>query len=317
MVMLARLPVSGELPASPDRLLLDSRSLAFRSLDGRELLTSGTADLFVIMEGLTGIDLLDREPVLSQRAFVDGALLSELKVGVRNPFVPILIWSDGSHEAFLDLADRLASFAQHRRVDLTSTDGVFDLVATSIRGERSLRVSYLSGWAGEYSGEMASAHWLKAGFQLLAAAPYWRGAAWGTPTIRPASDAGWFGTFPGELSSSVAFSRPMEIIVGGDGPTFAQVEVAGPADTVSIDAGDGFSVELPGGLVAGEIFTLDSDLRRPSVLVNGVDAWDRVGPGFRTEAFLPGVATVTIGVTGTSIQSSARVFGVNQHERPW
>lgn len=316
MVMLARLP-TGQPPATPSGLFLDSRELSFRSLDGQELLTSGAANLFVILEGLTGIELLDREPVFSQRPFVDGALLTELKIGVRQPFVPVLIWSDESHAAFLDIADRLASFAQHRHVDLRATDGVFDLVANSIRGERALRVAYVSGWSGEYSGELASSHWLKAGFQLLAVAPYWRGEQWGTPLIRAASDAGWFGEFPGELASSVALSQPMAITVGGDGPSYARVEVSGPAATVAIDAGSGFSVSLPGGLVAGEVFELDSDQRRPMVTVNGEAAWDRVGAGFRTDAFLPGVATMTITVTGTTNESSARVFGFNQHERPW
>lgn len=304
------------LRPDPEALYACSQRLWFRDLDGNDLVKWTGVERFV-QRGMRGLDEPPLTLITSTQPDVDGALLDDIKVGVRELMLPLFLESRGDEEAFLVARDNVHQLVDFRQVDFKTNDGTFDLVGSSARGERLLRCTYVSGLEGDNSDEAAGLWYEAFPLTLWAVQPNWRGDDWSTPVIRIPSADTWFGTWPGQLSSSVALSKPMAIDIGGDAPSWPKAEVMGPATTVLISAGDGFSLSIPAGLASGEFLTLESDPRRASVLFDGAPSWGRVAADFRTDAFLPGTRVVSIDVAGATGQTYARVHGTNMHRRPW
>ncbi len=227
MAILAPFRVVEALEEIPDTSQRETRSLAFRALDGTYPFPS-TGTEFFFMPDITGIDLPPIEVITKPVPGMEGERLREIRTLKREVFLPL--WMKGlTHSQYLDRRDQLAGLFDHRLVDYRTEDGTFDLVATSIRGERSLRVQYTDGMtAGKWPTE--SSVWAKLGITLVACRPYWFGERWMTPLIRLGDDEpDFFAEFPGGLSSSVVLGDGIPITVEGDAESWVTVDMVGPA----------------------------------------------------------------------------------------
>lgn len=291
----------------------DTRTLAFRSLDGTNLIDF-TGDEFFDLDGVEGLDLPPREVIRDSVPRMDGTRLREIRIGERQVFLPLFLSSQSSHLAYLTNRDELARLFNHRRVNLRETDGTFDLVARSARGERYLRCTYLDGMPGSRSTDSSGSAWEALGLTLLACRPYWYGEPWKTPIIKKPGNVAWFGTWPGQLSSSRAIGAGIPINVAGDVPSFATVDLVGPATSVTVTA-PGLSVSIPAGLAAGEPAKIVTSDRGRTALFGGVKDWSRVAPTDRYEPLQPGLTEISIVMAGTTSNSLAQVSGPTLFER--
>lgn len=314
MPILASFPVIST-PESLTNPFLESRSLAFQSLDGATLLPF-TGDEFIALWGIQGLDMMKRDVVEEQVPGQDGTDLVDIQIGSRSYTLPLFIGSNSGHLPYLQNRAYLRSFFNHRSVDYKANGGTFDLVATSILGDRSLRSVYVDNTNGTLSQDSAGSWWESAGLSCLAVRPNWRGTRWTTPQIRPPAGVPWFGAFPPGLSSSQALGQSMLVSVGGDVESWCQVDVTGPADSVEI-FGNGIYVSVPDGLGAGEQCTIDTDPRSRRALFGGVSDWARVAPSTLWSPLVAGDQQITISVAGAGSTTVAVVSGWNWHDTPW
>lgn len=291
----------------------ESRTLAFRDLNGNYPFSLSDGS-FVFGPDSEGIDMPPREIVTRAIPGLEGERLAEIKVGPREVFLPLTIHSD-SHYEHLDKRDQLARLFNHRQVDYRTLDGTLDLVANSIRGERSLRCVYVDGMTSGRAPNERS-HWQKLGVTLRAVRPYWIGAPWSTPEIRLPSPVAWFGTFPGGITSGNAIGGTVTVTVEGDAESWTNVDIVGPAVSAVI-TGPGFRLTIPDGLVAGEVFRLQSDPRNRTALFDGVKNWTRVGPSDRYSPLNPGDRLFKFTLTGATAETMVRMSGATSFERPW
>jgi Phage tail protein len=311
--ILGGVPVVTTPPPLPD-LFAESRTLTLRALDGTEPLPFTGRECFV-MSDCDGLDMPPREIIRRSVPGMDGERLAEIRVGSREVFLPMWLSSDSSHLRYLESRDALARLFNYRTVDYRTLDGTFDLVARSVRGERSLRVTYLSGmnssrWPNEGN------YWAKLGLTFLAVRPYWYGEEWTTPVISIPDPVAWFGTWPGGLTTSRALGEDIPITVEGDADSWATVDLVGPASAVTI-SGPGLLVTIPGGLGNGERASIVTDPRGRTALFEGVKDWTRVGPTTRWAPITPGDRELTVNLGTATTASSAVVHGASLHERPW
>lgn len=301
-------------PELPDLSKVDSRTLAFRALDGTYPFPS-TGREFFFMPDLEGLDMPKVDLITRKVPGMDGELLSEIRVGRREIFLPLFIASDSTHTQYLDRRDDLAALFNHRRIDYRALGGTFDLVATSVRGERSLRCARVEGMTGaKWPGE--SSHWAKLGITAWAVQPYWRGVDWSTPIIRVPAGSSWFGVFPPDLSSSQAIGTNIPVVIHGDVDSWPVIEMIGPADSVLIE-GAGIHIEIPEGLGVNEPAYIDTNPRSRAALFDNVSQWERVAPQRTLRALPPGRNLLTINLSDPAASSMARVSGPTLWERPW
>ena len=313
MPILAAFPVV--TPEEPvDLTMVDTRTLAFRALDGTYPFPA-TGREFFFMPEIEGLDLPLIQVATRTIPGMDGELLSEVSVGTREIFLPLFIASDSTHLQYLDRRDALANLFNYRRVDYRAEGGTFDLVASSARGERTLRCLRTEGMT-TVKRPREGAYWAKLGINALAVQPYWRGTDWQTPAIRPPTGAAWFGTFPPELSSSRALGTDVPVQVGGDVDSWPTVDLVGPADSVLIE-GPGLLISIPDGLGAGEPAHIVTDPRGRVALFDNVSQWQRIAPQRLFAPLAPGRQLITIDLAGATSSSVARVSGPTLYERPW
>lgn len=299
--------------------LLDSRRLAFRRLDGTPLLEF-TGNEFFALWGAENIDVPDRVAIEGTMPEVDGSFVDEVRIDSRKLTLPIFFGTKSGHAAHIEDRSYLRSLFQHRTVNLAEHDGSFDVVATSVTGERTLRCLYLSGLSQGWMPDTQGSWWMKVPLTLLAPRVYWYGPRWETPTIRKPSGAPWFGPFPGELSSSRAFGTNIPVTVSGDVESWARVDAVGPCDSLLVDAAD-LHVSIPDGLSAGETVRIDTDprVRRNghTVTFDGFEDWSRVEPDDSWAPLQPGLQMVDLVLPGATEQTSAVVSGDTRWESPW
>lgn len=318
MPILAGFPVVTQTPPFVN-MFKDSRSLAFRSLDGADLLPFRGRE-WIARKGIEGLDLIDPEITESVIPGMDGTVIDDITYGSRKIMLPIFIASDSSHAQYLLNRGRLRALFNPRGVDYRRTGGTFDLVAYSTPGdeiiERSLRCMYAGGWPGSLARDQAGTYWESIGLDLLAVQPYWRGTPWETPIIRKSADVGWFPGWPGELSSSRALGADIPVQVGGEVPSWPSVDLSGPATSVLITA-PGVSISIPTGLAVGEAATIVTNPRGRTVLFDGVKGWERVAPSDRYAPLAPGAQLINVTLVGATSDTWARVYGDTLYETAW
>jgi hypothetical protein len=296
---------------------VESRTFAFRTIDGSQVLKF-TGDEMIMRWGITGLDVPDRELVEEEIPGQDGTDLVDVKVGSRPYFLPIFCGSDSGHLQFLRNRAYLRSLFNHRHVDYRRNAGTFDLVASSVLGERTLRSAFVSATSGEYAADSMGSYWQSFGINALAVNPYWRGERWTTPIVQRASTGAFFGTFPPQLSSSRALGADIEVTVGGEVESWPRIDLVGPATSVEIN-GPGLYLSIPGGLGAGEVAVVETNPRDrfDGTVFNGDPDWARIAPGTRFAPINPGTATFNVAVAGVSGTSSATISGDSLWETPW
>ena len=311
MVVLGAYPVRGgsvDLDA-----IRESRTLAFRSLDG-SLILPCTGREFFMLDGATGLDL---PPVVVKRSTLSGlhgSKLEDFYYGEREIFLPMFL-NRSSHLALLNARDQLANLFNFAD-GYQDHDGTFELVAGSLNGERYLRCVYLDGMSGQFSKSVASSVYETFGFKFLAVDPFWRGDEWTTPPLRQTTPTRWFGRFPGTMASTQMINKPSLVNVRGTQVSYAVVDLVGPAGDVTITCDD-FLLTIPDGLAANEEARIITDPRHRSATFNGETDWSRIGPSDRHTAFRPGARTITITITDIEDDTTARVYGESRYGSAW
>ena len=293
----------------------ESRTLAFRSLDGANLI-SFVGDEYIARVGVTGIEVPPRELVEQESQGEDGAQLDEIKVLARTWSVPLRIGSNSGHRDFLTKRSAVRALLNHRSVDYQAHGGTFDLVANSVLGERALRSTYLSGWEGDWQQATAGSYFETVPIVGRSVRPYWTSERWTTPPIMRPTGFSWFGSWPPVLSPSRTLGADITVSVDGDASSWPKIEVGGYAPSVEI-SGPGLYVVVPDGLADGETFTLDTYPPNRFPLFNGQLDWGRLGWQRRWAPMAPGdnLFNIDLGVAGG--KAWAVVSGPTLWETPW
>jgi hypothetical protein len=312
--ILVAAPVVVEPPSVINIDLVDTRTLAFRDLDGNYPFLFERSEFF-FQSGLEGIDRSPVEVIREPQPGMHGSRLREIRYPERSDvFLPLFL-RGATHAEYMDRRDLLDRLFAFEGVDYASEDGTFDLVANSSRGERSLRLAYLEGLEGGMHPIEGVAH-IATGIRAVACRPHWYGGQWETRIIRQTDSQAWFGHFPGRLTSSRALGDDILVAVPGDVASWPTVELVGPADTVTITA-PGLSVSIPAGLASGEAARIVTDPRGRTALFDGVKDWSRIAPSDRYAPLPPGDQLIDIVVTGATAVTTAQVVGDILWRRPW
>lgn len=298
-------------PANRDRV--DTRTLAFESLSGEPIFPS-TGHEFIWLDGIEGLGLPPREIVTKTYPGMDGAKIRKVRTGVRDIFLPLFLEHDSSHAAFLSDMDALEAQFNYRSIDAIVNDGTLNLVGTSSRGERRLRIMYASGAESGYGTDNDGGIWASLGLRFMAVQPYAFGEEWSTPVIRQPAPVDTFAEFPLNLSADVALGAGIPITIGGQVGSRIVVDLVGPASSVTV-TGEGLVFSIPAGLADGESARILTDPRGRRALFDGVLDWSRIGPSTTWKALPAGDQELSIAMTGTSQASSARVSGMSLFER--
>lgn len=316
MAILAPYPAI-QAPEDIRDLFADSRSFAFRSVDGHIILPC-TGQEFIAMWGAQGLDVPDPDIVEGLVPGMDGSVIDDITVGSRKVLLPLWIGSDSGHRAYLNNRAALRRMFDHRRVDYRRLDGTFDLVAISELGERSLRCTYQTGMAGDWAQDSAGTYWERLGLSFLAVRTYWYGARWSSPVIRIAAGRNFFASFPPRLSSTVALGANIPVLVDGEVDSWPRIDLVGPADSVLVEA-PGLHIEIPAGLAAGEVAVINTDPRpgQTEASFDGTSGWARVGPVFSRAPLAPGLNPVTIALTNATSATQAVLSGDSMWLTPW
>jgi hypothetical protein len=289
-------------PTSPRA---DTRMLWLESMDGGTVLTlNETADQ-LLLAGATGLMLPPLDVVTSTTPGMVGSWLQEINVLEREVFLPLEFSSDESHDDFMSKLTALSGLISGWDGVQVGQTGTFRLCASSPAGERLLTVAYKSGWEGNWGGTNSNATWEKIGLTLVAVDPYWRTREPEVQTYRAPADSPVFlgsgdGThpFPRQISQSVVIGNNMPIIVDGDVPTWASVEIDGLVSEASI-SWPGTSVAVPAGIPDGSTLVLNTDPRARSARLDGAVAWSSITMGATFAPLVPGKNLVSVEV-GTS-----------------
>ena len=302
---------------TPDHINLkaDSRGLNLRRVSDGVFPLEPTGKEFFLRSGSEGLGLGPREVIRNAQMGVDGTRLQEIRYGERPIFLPLFVKSDSSHADYLDSVDKLDSLFEHEGLDLDE-DGTLDLVATSLRGTRTLRCVYLEGREGSMHPTERGI-WGSWGIRLMALRPHWSGGEWTTPLVRQGGTYAFPGALGDGFGSSQALGSDLTVTVPGNVRSWPAVEVVGPATAVTITSTSGMSVTVPAGVAGGETFTLTTDPRGRAAVFGGVKNWTRVGPLDMYGQGLLGQETFNITTTGVSAATSARVFGTIWWSKPW
>lgn len=320
------MPILAGFPVVPAPVQIDawadfreSRTFAFRSVDGRDILPFTGAE-FVAMWGVQNLDMVARQVVEEALPNQDGTELTDIKVGSRTWTIPIFVGSDSGHVAYLRNRARMRSFFNHRTVDYRSAGGTFDLVARSDIGERTLRSTYLDGMNGQWDQQTSGSFWETFGLQGLAVNPNWNGGRWSSQTVRQNDvTASWFDTFPAQLSARNVLNAGSTVTVEGDVDSWPVVDAVGPCSSLTVTAGD-FVLDVPDGLAAGELMYVDTDPRTKTVTFNGAGgdaAWGRLSPLSIFAPLVPGVQPITFELLDPGTLTAATISGVKWYETPW
>jgi hypothetical protein len=272
--ILAAYPVVDAAQVGVDALaqiptLAEARGFAFRSLDGQSILPF-TGNEFIARWGIQNLDVPARQIVEETIPNQDGTELTDIKVGSRTYMIPIFVGANSGHLQYLKNRARMRSFFNFRNNDPRTNGGTFDLVATSVLGERTLRSLYVDGMNGSWDQDTAGHYWETFGLQAIAVNPYWNGGTWSTSLIRQrAANDLWFTGFPGQLAATQVLNNATSIKVDGDVPSWAKIEATGPCSALTVKAGD-LLIDLPEGLAPGEVFVMDTDPRTKRITFDGV-----------------------------------------------
>lgn len=297
---------------------VDDRRLDFRSLDGESIL-SWTGNEYVIMSGIQGLRLAPNEVIYEKVPGLDGARLREIRTDPRTVVIPFAVFGS-SPRAHLEQLDAINAYVDFRTVDYVTAEGTFDLVASAGGSSRYLRCTYLDGMEGvEGIANGNGPDFSTFDANLLAMDPHWRGQEWTTPIVKLPTPRPFLSddpdAHPWGLSSSVALGADMPVLVGGNVPSPAVIELTGPADETHITSPQGLDITI-GAIDAGDTVIIDSG-RRKRVLLNGVKAWTLLGDSPQWPAMSPGANTISVVITGADTDTRARVYGTSLWKTAW
>lgn len=207
----------------------------------------------------------------------------------REVFWPIFIYSDTSAEWLARQRAFLSTIHPDR-------EGVWRVKAG---GEtRELVVSGVFDGAHTYSVDPMFDGWAEYGVELEAEQPYWRGkqirrGPWSAPDAQPFIPPGGAPAFT--ISSSSAFGSAT-VSNPGDVEAWGVWSAAGPLAEITLGVGDAI-IDVPFALEMTDVLVIDTDPRRPTATLNGVDATEMLG--LQDYAPVPPGASVPLHVEAT------------------
>lgn len=293
----------------------ESRTLAFRSLDGINLIPF-TGDEYIARWGVGGIELPPRELVEEETQGEDGSQPDEVKVLARTWSMPLRIGSNSGHRDFLGKRANVRQLLNHRGVDYRAHGGTFDLVAESVLGERALRSMYGSGWEGNWEKATSGSYFETVPLVCRSPRPYWTSERWATPPIMRPTGLPWFGSWPPVLSASRTLGADITVVVSGDADPWPKIQAGGYAPSLEV-SGPGLYVLIPDGLAAGETFSIDTYPPNRYPLFNGQLDWNRVATPRRWAPVPPGDNVFNIDLGAAGADAWAVVSGPTLWETPW
>lgn len=297
---------------------VDDRRLDFRSLDGEEIL-SWTGSEYVIMSGIQGLRLAPNEVIYEKVPGLDGARLREIRTDVRHVVIPFAVFGSTPRQ-HLEQLDAINGYVDFRDRDYVASEGTFDLVASGGGASRYLRCTYLDGMEGvEGVANGNGGDYSTFDANLLAVDPHWRGQEWTTPVVKLPTPRPFLSNNPAShpwgLSSSIALGADMPVLVGGNVPSPAVIELSGTSTLTHITSPQGLDITV-GATGPGDTLLIDSG-RRKRVLLNGVKAWDLLGDSPQWPPMNPGANTISVEITGADTDTRARVYGTSLWKTAW
>ena len=294
----------------------DSRTLAFRSVDGADLI-SFTGDEYIARWGMTGLEVPPRELVEDETQGEDGSQLDEIKTLGRTWSIPLRVGSNSSHRDFLLKRGAVRQLLNYRGVDYKAHGGTFDLVANSVLGERALRAAYASGWEGDRQQATSGPYFETVPLVGRSVRPYWTSARWSTPPIVRPTGIPFFGSWPpAGLSPSRTLGADIPVTVDGDASPWVKIEAGGYAPYLEI-SGPGLYVLIPDGLAAGETLRFDTYPASRFPLFNGQLDWNRVATPRSYAPVPPGDNIFNLDLGAAGATAWAAVSGPTLWETPW
>ncbi|WP_030526604.1 hypothetical protein [Phycicoccus jejuensis] len=278
---------------------------------------------YVALSGLTGLRMAPRTFTEREYPGMDGARIEQIRRAPRDVVIPLFVEAkDQRILTHLDQLDELGQAMSYDFNDYATDEGTLDLVATGQDGStRRLRCYYVDGLEGAEGFSASNAtYWSMFDVKLRAVDPLWRGEPWTTPSIGLPTDDPFLSDDPADewprrLSPAIALGADMPLSIPGRVPSPASVELIGPASTTRVASPGGLDVTI-GPIADGDVFLLETG-RRKRALLNGVDAWEKVGTSPKWRPLPPGETTITVQMSGATAASHARVFGESLHESAW
>lgn len=230
--------------------------------DGSEWeLTRPRAGQF-LMKGVRGLEFPKFERYASTASGVAGSRHRGHRVGDREAFWPLYLYSDESSQAFVDRDGAFWASLDPDRV------GVWTAVQPD-GSRRSLRLRLKD--VDEANADAVFRGWAKYGITLLADQPFWEGPAvtqsWQDGTQRaflPSApgEGYWLGS--GSTMGTATATNP------GDVETHVVWEAHGPFASVTVGVGNELVV-APISALEGQVLTVDTDPEVQAVFLDGVD----------------------------------------------
>lgn len=325
MPILARVNLRGRAPvirADVDRRRLDFVDVATSTrlpiFDGSDGSTT-----YVSLSGLTGLRMAPRSFTEREYPGMDGARIEQIRRAPRDVVIPMYV--EAKDQLILTHLEQLEDLAQGMSYDFNDyadDDGTLDLIATGQDGStRRLRCFYVDGMEGAEGFSASNAtYWSMFDVKLRAVDPLWHGEQWSTPSVGlptpdPFLSDDPVDEWPRRLAPSVAIGADMPLSIPGKVPSPANIELIGPAASTHITSPRGLDVTI-GAIGVGDVFVLETG-RTKRALLNGEDAWTKVGTSPKWRPLAPGQTTISIEMSGATEASRARVYGDSLFESAW
>ena len=285
-VILASPPVGRPTQATDWRGL----SITWEGPDGQTWdLTDRAGGVLLTAQGLEGLHNPRITKYASASRAIPGKRLRGWRAEARDVFWPLYIWADGSTA----WRDRQQEFFDSITPD---REGTWRVKA----GEEERRLSLTGVFLDthRYNFDPLITGWATYGVALEAAQPFWEGeprtrGPWGSPNPVPFVPAG--GGPPLRISSASTVENAT-IPNTGNVEAYGAWTLNGPLSDIVLGVGDALNV-IPFSLEAGETLLIDTDPRRPSASINGVDSTTALG--LQEWAPIPPGAEVPLHVAAT------------------
>lgn len=306
--------------------------LTLESLNGlNKIILNGKR--WIRMPGSTGLEMPPFEVISSSVPGVPGAVLQDVRTQARPIFIPIYCSASSDHLSYLQMMDQLRSLVD-------PTTGSFRLIGSTVRGEREMTVTYVSGLEGADGGDVQGQSWCKVGLNLIAHQPYAQSRVDRVLEFRSieeditpfmgvvgGTDAPW----PGMLSSSAVIGQGMQVSIASEVPVYPVLELEGAMDSFSgelspvVSSPDGsvttydqaWSVDVGVGIPEGSLLRYVTDPRIRSIRLDGDLAAGAVQLGSTLRPFYPGINTLNVVAPGSNEATRVRLRWRNLWRSLW
>lgn len=289
-------PPAPEPPSSP---LWEGLTHTWTGWDGTTFdLTAGTAGVYLLLDGVTGMHLPEFDQYLDEYAGVDGGRYRGDRTRVRQPSWTIGIFGDNSR------LWRARDTAFWKTIH-TRRPGMWTVTDPDGRS-RSLLCRLRSSGEHEYSSDPMYAGLALYPVELLAEQPYWTGAPVQSPVWRQPAGVPFTGptdAAPAYHLARAATSASATLKNEGDVDADLVHVVKGPVESVVIGAAGG-TVAF-GQVNDGSVLRINTDPTYPIATLDGTDVTEHVVPW--DPAPIPAGETTQLDITlvgAGSLQSS-------------